>query len=306
MRILFMGTPDFAAAVLNKLISSDFEVIGAVSQPDKPKGRGHKLIPTDVKAAAMAADIKVYQPESLKNKSFLPVLEELKPDVIVVAAYGNFLPSYVLNYPRYGCINVHASLLPKYRGAAPIQRAIINGDKTTGVTIMQMSSRMDEGDMLMKAETEIGEYETAEQLFDRLSEIGAELVVEALQNIDNLIPEKQDDAQATYAPKIEREDGKIDWTKSSAEISRLINGMNSWPLAYTTYKGEVLKIAEAIKCEAKGKPGEIIEMRKNKGLVVSCGSGALCIKTAQFAGSRKMNIEDYARGHEIEIGVILG
>jgi methionyl-tRNA formyltransferase len=301
-----MGTPDFAAAVLNKMVQAGLEVVGAVSQPDKPKGRGHKLAPTDVKLAAQAAQIPVYQPEKLKNGELKPILDELEPELIVVAAYGKILPSYILDYPKYGCINVHASLLPLYRGAAPIQRAIINGDKTTGVTIMQMAQGLDTGDMLMKAETEIGEYETAEQLFDRLAAIGGELLVEAVNSIDELVPEKQDDSKATYAAKIERADGEIDWTKSSAEISRLINGMNSWPLAYTSYKGEVLKIAEAIKCEADGKPGEIIELRKNEGLIVACGTGALCIKTAQFAGSRKMNVEDYARGHAIETGVILG
>ncbi len=201
---------------------------------------------------------------------------------------------------------MHASLLPKYRGAAPIQRAIIDGEKTTGVTIMRMDNGLDTGDMLLKTETEIGEYETAEELFDRLAVLGGELLNKAIINIDTLTPEKQDDAQATYAAKIGREDGKIDWTKSAAEISKLICGMNSWPLAYTSYKGEVLKIAEALKCDASGKPGEILELRKNEGLIVACGDGGLCIKTAQFFGSRKMNVEDYARGHEIKMGTILG
>lgn len=306
MRILFMGTPDFAAATLNAMVNAGFDVVGAVSQPDKPKGRGHKMIPTDVKIAAEAANIPVYQPEKLKNGEFMPILDELKPDVIVVAAYGKILPPYIIEYPKYGCLNVHASLLPKYRGAAPIQRAIINGDKTTGVTIMQMDNGLDTGDMLMKIETEIGEYEAAEQLFDRLAIMGGELLNEALRNIDNLTAQKQNEDEATHAPKIGREDGEIDWAKSSAEISKLICGMNSWPLAYTSYKGEVLKIAEAIKCDGSGVPGKILELRKNEGLIVACGEGALCIKTAQFAGSRKMNVEDYARGHEIEIGVVLG
>ena len=305
MKILFMGTPDFASAVLNKMLEAGCEVVGAVSQPDKPKGRGHKFMPTDVKKAAEAAGIPVYQPESLRNEALMPVLEELKPDVIVVAAYGKILPSYILDYPRYGCVNVHASLLPKYRGAAPIQRAIINGDKTTGVTIMQMAQGLDTGDMLARADTEIGEYETAEQLFDRLAEIGGDLLVETLENIDSVIPEKQNDDEATYADKITREDGRIDWTMSADRIIRLINGMNSWPLAYTSYKNEILKIAEAVKTEASGIPGEIKELRKKEGLIIVCGEGAVCVKTAQFPGSRKMNVEDYARGHEIEIGTIL-
>jgi len=306
MRILFMGTPDFAAASLNAMVNAGFNVVGVVSQPDKPKGRGHKMIPTDVKLAAQAANIEVYQPQTLKNGELMPVLEELKPDVIVVAAYGKILPPYVIEYPRYGCLNVHASLLPKYRGAAPIQRAIINGDDTTGVTIMQMDNGLDTGDMLLKAETQIGEYETAEQLFDRLAVLGGELLNEALSDIDNLTPQKQNDAEATYAAKISREDGKIDWTKSADEISKLICGMNSWPLAYTSYKGEVLKIAEATKCSDSGKPGMILELRKKEGLVVACGEGSICIKTAQFPNSRKMNVEDYARGHEIETGICLG
>ncbi len=306
MRILFMGTPDFAAAVLNSMVSAGFNVVGAVSQPDKPKGRGHKMVPTDVKVAAEAANIPVYQPETLKNGELKPILDELVPDVIVVAAYGKILPPYIIEYPKYGCLNVHASLLPKYRGAAPIQRAIISGDKTTGVTIMQMDNGLDTGDMLLKTETEIGVYETAEQLFERLSVMGGELLNEAIRNIDSLVPEKQNEAEATYAPKIGREDGKIDWSKSADEISKLICGMYSWPLAYTLYKGEVLKIAEAVKYETSGEPGKIIELRKNEGLLVACGEGAICIKTAQFAGSRRMNVEDYARGHEIEIGVVLG
>lgn len=306
MRILFMGTPDFAAAVLNSMVKAGFDVVGAVSQPDKPKGRGHKLIPTDVKVAALEANVTVYQPETLKNGELQPILDELQPDMIVVAAYGKILPPYIIEYPKYGCLNVHASLLPKYRGAAPIQRAIIDGEKTTGVTIMRMDNGLDTGDMLLKTETEIGEYETAEELFDRLAVLGSELLNKAILNINTLIPEKQDDTQATYAEKIGREDGKIDWSKSASEISKLICGMNSWPLAYTSYKGEVLKIAEAVKCDACGKSGEIIELRKNEGLIVACGEGGLCIKTAQFFESRKMNVEDYARGHEIEIGTILG
>ena len=305
LKILFMGTPDFASAVLNKMLEAGCDVVGAVSQPDKPKGRGHKLMPTDVKKAAEAAGIPVYQPESLRNEALMPVLNELKPDVIVVAAYWKILPSYILDYPRYGCVNVHASLLPKYRGAAPIQRAIINGDKTTGVTIMQMAQGLDTGDMLARAETEIGEYETAEQLFDRLAEIGGDLLTETLENIDSVIPEKQNEDEATYADKLTREDGRIDWTMSADRIIRLINGMNSWPLAYTSYNDGIIKIAEAVKADASGRPGEIKELRKKEGLIIACGEGAICVKTAQFPGSRKMNVEDYARGHEIEIGMIL-
>lgn len=306
MKILFMGTPDFAAETLEAMVNADLDVAGAVSQPDKPKGRGHKLAPTAVKTAAEKHGIKVYQPEKLRNGELMPVLDEIKPELIVVAAYGKILPPYIINYPKYGCINVHASLLPKYRGAAPIQWAIINGERETGVTIMKMDEGLDTGDMLYTVKTDIGEYETAEELFDRLSKLGGEALVEAIKNIDNITPIPQDDEKHTYAPMISRETGRIDWTKSAAEISKLICGLNSWPLAYTTYKGETLKIVTARVTDGRGVPGTVLSLDKGKGLKVAAGSGALYIETAQFAGSRKMNVEDYARGHEIETGVVLG
>jgi methionyl-tRNA formyltransferase len=302
-----MGTPDFASASLQALIDAGFDVVGAVSQPDKPKGRGHKLQPTDVKITAEKAGIAVYQPETLKNGELMPILDELKPDLIVVAAYGKILPEYIINYPKYGCVNVHASLLPKYRGAAPIQWAIINGERVTGVTTMQMDKGLDTGDMLLKAETEIGEYETAEELFDRLAAIGGELLVKTINGLEKgeITPEPQNHDEHTYAPMISRETGKIDWTKSSREISKLICGMNSWPLAYTEYNGETLKIVTAEIAEGSGERGKILSLDKGKGLKVATGDGAIYIKTAQFAGSKRMNVEDYARGHEIEIGAIL-
>lgn len=306
MRILFMGTPDFAAASLRALVEAGMNVIGAVSQPDKPKGRGHKLMPTDVKIAAEEAGIPVYQPQSLKNGELSEILDELRPDLIVVAAYGKILPEYIISYPKYGCINVHASLLPKYRGAAPIQQAIINGEKTTGITTMLMDNGLDTGDMLLQAETEIGEYETAEELFDRLAKIGGELLIETIEKISEITPRPQDDGESTYAPMIKRDDAVIDWGKTPREISKLICGMNSWPLAQTLYKGEPLKIVSAEVTEGNGKCGEILSLDKGKGLKVAANGGAMYIKTAQFAGSRKMNVEDYARGHEIEIGTILG
>ncbi len=313
MKILFMGTPDFASVSLQALIDAGYDVVGAVSQPDKPKGRGHKLMPTEVKVTAENAGIKVYQPETLKNGELRPVLDELRPDLIVVAAYGKLLPEYVINYPEYGCVNVHASLLPKYRGAAPIQWAVINGDKTTGVTTMKMEKGLDTGDMLLKTETQIGEYETSEELFDRLAKIGGELLVKTVEGLEkgNITPIPQNHDEATWAPMITRETGKIDWTKSPGEICKLICGMNSWPLAQTLYKGETLKIAEAVIADGdtenqKAKCGEILSLDKGKGLKVAAGNGAIYIKTAQFAGSKRMNIEDYARGHDIEIGTVLG
>lgn len=310
MRILFMGTPDFAARALRMMINAGFDIAGVVSQPDRPRGRGHKLMMTEVKSAALEAGLRVYQPEKIKNGELEPVLDELKPDLIVVAAYGKILPDYIINYPKYGCINVHASLLPKYRGAAPIQWAVINGDKTTGVTIMRMDSGLDTGDMLLRAEVEIGEYETSEELFDRLAEKGGELLIEALKKTEDgtITPTPQNNGEATWAPMISKETGIVDWTKPAREISKLICGMNSWPLASTTYKGSTLKIAEARICadSSDKEAGTILSLEKGKGLKVSCGEGTLYIRTAQFAGSKKMNVEDYARGHEIGIGTVLG
>ena len=308
MKILFMGTPDFASESLRALIKSENEIVGVVSQPDRPKGRGHKLVPTDVKVTAQEADLTVYQPETLKNEAFLPTLEELNPDIIVVAAYGRILPEYILNYPRYGCINVHASLLPKYRGAAPIQRAVLNGDDETGVCIMKMEKGLDTGDIISVKSTAIGEYETSGELFDRLAKIGGDLLVRTIKDIEtgNAVYTKQDDEKSTYAEKITKETACIDWEKSSTEISKQICAMNPFPGAYTTYMGDTLKIYEAEKTEGEGKPGQILGIEKKKGLKVACKNGAIFIKTVQFAGLKRMNIEDYARGHKIETDIILG
>ena len=308
MKILFMGTPDFASESLRALIKSENEIVGVVSQPDRPKGRGHKLVPTDVKVTAQEAGLTVYQPESLKNEAFLPTLEELNPDIIVVAAYGRILPEYILNYPRYGCINVHASLLPKYRGAAPIQRAVLNGDDETGVCIMKMEKGLDTGDIISVKSTAIGEYETSGELFDRLAKIGGDLLVRTIKDIEtgNAVYTKQDDEKSTYAEKITKETACIDWEKSSTEISKQICAMNPFPGAYTTYMGDTLKIYEAEKTEGEGKPGQILGIERKKGLKVACKNGAIFIKTVQFAGLKRMNIEDYARGHKIETDIILG
>ncbi len=308
IKILFMGTPDFAARVLKRLAKTEHEIIGAVSQPDKPKGRGHKIVPTEVKTAAADLGIDVFEPQTLKDGAFLTELKRLDPDMIVVAAYGKILPEYIIDYPKYGCINVHASLLPKYRGAAPIQRAIMNGEKKTGVSIMRMDNGLDTGDIVSMAETEIGEYETAGELFDRLAVIGGELLCGAIETIidGSAIYKKQNDAAHTYAAMIDRDTARIDWTRSSVEISKLICGMNPAPAAQTTYKGAGVKIYEAEKTDASGKPGEILGVVKRKGILVACGSGALYLKTVQFAGSKRMNAEDYARGHEVETGVQLG
>ncbi len=308
MKILFMGTPDFAAEILDAVAKTEHSIVGAVSQPDKPKGRGHKLVPTDVKVKAEELGIDVYQPQTLKDESFLVTLNELSPDMIIVAAYGKILPEYIINYPKYGCINVHASILPKYRGAAPIQWSIINGDSTTGVSIMRMDKGLDTGDVIAVSETPIGEYETAGELFDRLAKIGANLMVDTIGDIENGIATytPQNHSESTYAEKITKETSVIDWTKDSSAVSKLVCGMSPFPGAITTYKGEIVKIYEMEKTEGVGIAGEILGIEKGKGVKVSCGNGAVYVKTVQFAGSKRMNVEDYARGHEILTGVILG
>lgn len=303
-RIMFMGTPDIAAESLNKLIANGMKVVCAVTQPDKPKGRGYKLVPTEVKAAAMEHNIPVYQPEKLKNGELLPILEEYKPDLIAVVAYGKLLPSYVLDYPKYGCINMHASLLPKYRGAAPVQWSVINGDEYTGVTTQKMEEGLDTGDMLIQEKIAIGEYETSEQLFDRISALGAEVLCRTIDNIEEIEPIPQNDDEYTYAPMLSKEMGRIDWAKNMKTISKLICGMNSWPLAFSEYNGEIVKIIEARKCSESciGQIGEVIRHEKGKGLLVKCGDGGIWITKVQFPGGKKMNVDDYLLGHKIDNG----
>ena len=303
-----MGTPDIAAVSFKRLIDEKFEIVGAVTQPDKPKGRGHKMMPPPVKEIAQENGICVYQPEKLKNGELMPILEELKPDVIVVVAYGKILPEYILNFPKFGCINMHASLLPKYRGAAPIQWAVINGEEKTGVTTMLMDKGLDTGDMLLKKETEIGLYETSEELFERIAVLGADILVETLNNIQNIKPIPQNHEEHTYAPMITKEMGNINWEDKAEKISKLICGMNSWPLAYTYYKGEMMKVISAKVADSGefGKIGEIIAYEKGKGLRIQCGSSTtLYITRIQFAGGKKLDIDEYMKGHSLDIGEIL-
>lgn len=306
MKILFMGTPDIASACLSALVNAGLDVVGVVSQPDRPKGRGHKLMPTDVKAAALSYNLPVFQPESLKNGELKPILEELNPDIIAVVAYGKILPKYIIDFPKYGCINVHASLLPKLRGAAPIQWSIINGDKVTGVTTMLMDEGLDTGDILLKEELSIGEYETSEELFERMAVAGGNILVKTINEINDLTPIPQEHEKHTYAPMITKEMAHIDWYKSTSEISKLICGMNSWPMAYSYYKGEVLKIISAVKGEyVSGDVGEIIGFSRGKGLQIKTNDGSIYVTVAQFPNSRKMLVEEYLRGHSIEFGTIL-
>ena len=305
MRILFMGTPDIAAKCLKTLLEHKMTVVGAVSQPDRPKGRGHKMAPTDVKIEAQKAGIPVFQPEKIKSGELIPVLEELKPDLIAVVAYGKILPKYVLDYPKYGCVNMHASLLPKLRGAAPIQWAVINGDKETGVTTMLMDEGMDTGDILLCQKLEIGEYETSEELFLRISEVGGKLLAETIDNIKTITPQKQAE-DATYAPMLTKEMGHINWSESTDKISKLICGMNSWPLAHSLYKNEIVKIIKAKKGEpSKGENGEILGFENGKGIRVKTFDGSIYITELQFSGGKRMSADDYLRGHNIEVGTVL-
>jgi len=309
MNILFMGTPEFAVPCLEALINSQHTVCGVVTQPDKPAGRGHKLTPPPVKVLAESNGIKVFQPETLKNFAFEQELKDLNPELIIVVAYGKILPEYVLNYPKYGCINVHASLLPKYRGAGPIQWAVINGEKKTGITSMMMEKGLDTGDMLLKCETEIGEYETASQLHDRLMIMGADLMLTTVKDLEEgkLSPQKQNDEESSYAPMISKELAKIDWSKPAREIINLICGMNSWPVAHTLYLGETMKVYRGILGRsAKGSFGQILTASEN-GIEVLCGDNStVVIKEIQFKGSKVMTVRDYLNGHKITVGEILG
>ena len=306
MKVLFMGTPDFAVPCIEILIKNGYDVCAAVTQPDKPRGRGHKLTPPPVKSFALDNGIPVCQPEGLKNGELADVLAEHNPDIIIVVAYGKILPEYILNYPKYGCVNVHASLLPKYRGAAPIQWSVINGDEKTGVTTMYMEKGLDTGDMILKSETHINSGETYGELHDRLSEMGAELLLKTVKEIENgtVKREKQDDSLSCYAPMIFKETGHIDWEKSNKEVLNLINGTNPYPGSYAMYGDTVVKIFKAELCDkATGAPGEFkIEDKKLK---VNCGDGGLLISEVQFKGSRRMTVESYLNGHEIDESIIL-
>ena len=306
MRILFMGTPDFAVPCLEKLIKDGHNIVGVLTQPDKPQGRKMKLTPPPVKELALQNNLEVYQPESLKNDAIKQLLEDKQPELIVVVAYGKILPKYVLDFPKYGCINVHGSLLPRWRGAAPIQWSIIAGDKTAGVTTMKMAEGLDTGDMLLKYETEIAQTETAGELFDRLALNGAELLHDTIEQIDSIVPEVQDESKANYAHMLDKQMAQIDWSKSNKEIDCLIRGLNPWPVALTTLNGERLKIYSASLQNASGKAGEVLKADSKNGLLVACGKGAMLLNEIQAVGGKRMNAKDYLRGHKIEVGSILG
>ncbi len=295
MRAVFMGTPDFAVPCLQSMINDGTEVVGVFTQPDKPKGRGYTLTPPPVKVCAAENGIEVYQPTTLKDGEAFRIISQLAPDMIIVVAYGKILPKEILDYPKYGCINVHASLLPEYRGAAPIQQAVLDGKEKTGVTAMYMDIGLDTGDMLMKAELEIGENETADELHDRLSALGAELIIKVIHSAENgsLRREKQDDSRSSYAKMLTKEMSKIDFSKSAQEIHNQVRGLNSWPSASAVLNGKRVKIHRTLITEGKGESGQVLSINP---LVVACGEGALEIIEIQPEGKKKMNAQAFVNG----------
>lgn len=305
MRLIFMGTPDFAVPCLESLINAGHEVLGVFTQPDKPVGRKQIMTPPDVKVCALKHGLTVYQPTSMRDGTAMEIIRKLAPEVMVVAAYGKILPKEMLDYPRYGCINVHGSLLPKYRGAAPIQWSVINGDQETGVTVMQMGEGVDTGDILLKKAIPIGLDDTAESMFDKLSALGGEAIVEALDKLDRgeLVPEKQDEALATHAAMLNKEIALIDWNKSGMEVHNLVRGLYSWPIAYTTLKGKKLKIIRTSPCEKSGKAGAVISLDP---LTIACGDGSVIIHELQLEGKKRMDSKTFLVGHQLSIGEPIG
>ncbi len=305
MNIVFMGTPEFAVPCLEALIKDGHNIKAVFTQPDKPKGRGYKLTPPPVKELALQYNLPVFQPTTLKDGEAFEVIKSFEPDLAVVVAYGKILPKSILDIPKLGCVNVHASLLPKYRGAGPIQWSILNGEKETGVTTMYMAEGLDTGDMLEKKALTIGENETADELHDRLSILGAELIVSTVRKLEKgeITPEKQDDALSNYAPMLTKELSLIDFNKSAKEVHNLIRGLSSWPCAHTFYEGKRLKIYNSEIVDQKGNPGEVLD---DKHFVIACGDKAIRAVIVQYEGSKKMSSEDFLRGKSIKKGEILG
>lgn len=317
MKIIFMGTPDFAASALEKIVEAGHEITLVVTQPDKPKGRSGELQVSDVKACALKHGFPVFQPERIKLPENVVYLKNYEADIYVVAAFGQILSQEILDIPKFGCVNIHASLLPKYRGAAPIQQAIIDGEKTTGVTIMQMAAGMDTGDILLQREIPIDDNETGGGLFDKLSELGAELIVEALPKIERgeLTPVMQDEKLATKCGKLSKNMGKIDFNKNAITIRNLVRGLNPWPSAYTRLDGKMLKIwsADAIDDKNVKEIAGNVEVLKNAapGTVsfvtkdavgVATGKGTLVLKEVQLEGKKRMLVKDFLLGNKVEIG----
>lgn len=307
MKVVFMGTPDFAVNTLAAIIEAGHEVAAVVTQPDKARGRSGELKMPPVKELAVEHNLKVYQPVKIKDSDMEEVLREINPDVIVVVAFGQILPKSILELPKYGCVNVHASLLPKYRGAAPIQWAVIDGEEYSGVTTMQMDVGVDTGDMLMVEKYKLAEDETGGSLFERLAVLGAKLLVKTLDGLENgtIIPVKQGEG-ATHAAKLDKQTGLIDFSKSAVEIERLIRGLNPWPSAYTGLNGKTIKIWKAsVDKDGKAGAGEIYSVDKNS-FSVGTAEGGLVITEVQLEGKKRMSVHDFLLGTNIETGTILG
>lgn len=323
MKVIYMGTPEFAVYALESIVNAGHEVLAVVTQPDKPQGRSKKLVPTPVKVKAQEYNIPVYQPEKIREEKMVSVLQEYQPDVIVVAAYGQILPESILSIAPYGCINIHASLLPKYRGAAPIERAIIDGETVTGVTTMYMEKGLDTGDMIDKVEVEITNEDTGKTLHDKLAREGASLILKTLDSLLNKTATrtKQDDSKSCYASMLNKEMGFLDFTKSAVELERFVRGLNPWPCAYTVidgkmakfYKTEVKKLDEAYRQQVQNAassvltflPGEIVEVTK-KFFVIACGEDALLVRELQPEGKKAMDAASYLNGNKLQAGMIVG
>ena len=308
MRVVFMGTPEFAVPSLKALLDAGYGVVGVFTQPDRPVGRGHKLAACPVKKLALERGVPVYQFERLRNEEGLACLRSLAPDIVVTAAFGQILSQALLDVPKMGTVNVHASLLPAYRGAAPINWCILNGETKTGVTTMLTDAGVDTGAMLLRRETDIGEVETAAELSVRLSQLGAELLIETLKGYiaGEIAPVKQDERLASRQPMLKKEMGLIDWTRSAKEIACQARGLDPWPSAYTDYLGGTLKIYRACPVEGEGDPGTVLRSSAKEGLFVACGEGALEVLEMQAPGGKRMSARAYLAGKKIEPGTKFG
>lgn len=303
MRVVFMGTPDIAATCLKKILADGFDVVGVYTQPDRPKGRHMKLVASPVKEVAAAAGIPVFQPEHFREEETVTELRELKPDICAVVAYGRILPQKVLDVPPLGCINIHASVLPKYRGSAPYQWAVLDGLAQTGVTAMYLSREMDAGDIIDVSKTPIGENETAGELLDRLAVLGAELLSKTLKRFESgkvsAVP--QNEAEVSYAPMLDKSICPIDWTKTAQQVHNHVRGLHPWPVATMELQGKTVKVHATRVVEGSGRPGEILGLTKT-GLRIACGEGAVEILSLQAEGGKRMAAPDYFRGHPLERG----
>lgn len=310
MKVIFMGTPEFSVGTLEALIEAGHEVALVVTQPDKPKGRGGKMQYTPVKEAALKHGIPVFQPKKVREPECVEELKQYNADIIVVIAFGQILPKEILEMTPFGCVNVHASLLPKYRGAAPIQWAVIDGEEVSGVTTMQMDEGLDTGDMLLKTEIRLDETETGGSLHDKLAAAGAELCVRTLKGLEEktVVPEAQGESPTAYARMLDKKLGNIDWSRDAGSIERLIRGLNPWPSAYTNWDGKVMKIweakAEKREAETGGVPGTVISVEKD-GFCVETGDGVLKVLALQIPGKKRMDADAFLRGYEIAEGTVL-